>query len=125
MRPCTTHTKDTHAIYIDDLSEAEAVALKQQLKPDPISRPRPLNYHERTGQVFPAQNSLLQKQLIRVENFTLQNQMKINSSKSKIMIFNKSKKYDFPPEFSFQNGEGDPPWPSWTPSWTPKWTLRG
>ena len=30
--------------------------------------------------------------------------MKINPSKSKIMIFNKSKRYDFPPEFSFQNG---------------------
>ena len=31
--------------------------------------------------------------------------MKINESKSKIMIFNKSKKYDFPPEFSFSNGK--------------------
>ena len=31
--------------------------------------------------------------------------MKINESKSKIMIFNKSRKYDFPPEFSFSNGE--------------------
>ena len=31
--------------------------------------------------------------------------MRINDSKSKVMIFNKSKKYDFPPEFSFQNGK--------------------
>ena len=31
--------------------------------------------------------------------------MKINEKKSKIMIFNMSKKYDFPPELSFQNGE--------------------
>ena len=31
--------------------------------------------------------------------------MKINNSKSKVMIFNKSKKYDFQPEFSFSNGE--------------------
>ena len=103
--PCITHMKDTHAIYIDDLSEAEAIELKKQLKPDPISRPRPLNYHERTGHVFPAENSILHKQLRKVECFTIKNQMKINSSKSKIMIFNKSKKYDFPPEFSFQNGE--------------------
>ena len=31
--------------------------------------------------------------------------MKINEAKSKIMIFNKSKMYDFPPEFSFRNGQ--------------------
>ena len=31
--------------------------------------------------------------------------MKINESKSKVMIFNCSKKFDFPPEFSFSNGE--------------------
>ena len=30
--------------------------------------------------------------------------MKINPSKSKIMIFNKSRKYDFPPEMAFQDG---------------------
>ena len=31
--------------------------------------------------------------------------MKINENKSKIMIFNKSRNFDFPPEFSFKNGE--------------------
>ena len=31
--------------------------------------------------------------------------MKINENKSKVMLFNKSKKYDFPPEFSFKDGE--------------------
>ena len=31
--------------------------------------------------------------------------MLVNDSKSKVMIFNKSRKYDFPPEFSFENGE--------------------
>ena len=31
--------------------------------------------------------------------------MLVNDSKSKVMIFNKSRKYDFPPEFSFKNGE--------------------
>ena len=30
--------------------------------------------------------------------------MRINESKSKVMIFNKSKKYDFQPEFSFTEG---------------------
>ena len=30
MSPCFTHMKDTHPIYIDDLSEAEAIELKKQ-----------------------------------------------------------------------------------------------
>ena len=76
---CTTHKKDTHAIYIDDLSEAEAIDLKRQLILDPTSRPLPLKFHERTGHIFPTDNSLLQKQLTRIEDFTHKNQMKINS----------------------------------------------
>jgi hypothetical protein len=94
-----------HAVYIDDLSEAEAVQLNKQLINDPVQRPFPLNYHERTRHIFPAENSLLQKQLSQVEKFSIENQMKINESKSKRMIFNKSRKNDFPPEFSFSNGE--------------------
>ena len=31
--------------------------------------------------------------------------MKINEAKSKVLIFNKSRKFDFPPEFAFQNNE--------------------
>ena len=31
--------------------------------------------------------------------------MKINEKKSKIMVFNKSRNLDFPPEFSFKNGD--------------------
>ena len=100
---CKQHTTDMHAVYIDDLSELEAVNLKKRLIKDPVKRPFPLNYHERTQHVLPV--SSLQGQLNKVEDFTINNQMKINTDKSKIMIFNKSKKYDFPPEYSFRNGE--------------------
>ena len=102
---CVKHSKDMHALYIDDLSEAEAVELKRQLFNDPIQRPYPLNYHERTKHIFPAKSSLLQKRLLKVEDFTMQNHMKINEAKSKVMIFNKSRNFDFPPEFAFQNNE--------------------
>ena len=71
---------------------------------DPVQRPFPLNYHERTQHVLPP-GSVLQHHLDRVEDFTIRNVMKINENKSKIMIFNKSRNYDFPPEFSFKNGE--------------------
>ena len=101
---CMKHSKEMHALYIDDLSEAEAIELKKQLVDDPVQRPFPLNYHERTQHVLPA-GSILQQNLNRVEEFTLTNQMKINERKSKVMIFNKSRNYDFPPEFAFSNGE--------------------
>ena len=101
---CTKHAKDMHALYIDDLSEAEAIELKRQLIPDPMQRPMPLNYHERSQQILPT-GSILQKNLARIEDFTINNKMKINESKSKIMLFNKSRKFDFPPEFAFKDGE--------------------
>ena len=94
-----------HAIYIDDLSEAEAINLKKQLIPDSTERQRPLTFYESKELVFPVENSLLQKNLTKVENFTIENKMKINSNKSSIIVFNKSRKYLFPPEFSFSNGE--------------------
>ena len=102
---CTKHIKNMHAVYIDDLSEAEAINLKKQLVMDPVQRPQPLNYHERTQHIFPGSQSHLQKQLLKIEEFTIKNKMKINEHKSKIILFNRSKKYDFPPEFSFKNGE--------------------
>lgn len=92
-----------HAVFIDDLSKAVAINLEKQLMSDPVQRPYPLNYHERTRHVL--KSSTLQEDLIKIEQFTIDNKMKINEQKSKIMIFNMSKKLDFPPEFSFKSGE--------------------
>ena len=39
---CIVHSKDMHALYIDDLSEAEAIELKRQLVDYPVQRPFPL-----------------------------------------------------------------------------------
>ena len=86
-----------HALYIDDLSEAEAIELKKELINDPV-------IHERTQQVLP-NGSILQKNLEKIEDFTDRNQMKINPAKSKVMIFNKSRTYDFPPELFFKDGQ--------------------
>ena len=102
---CRKHPKQTHAIYVDDLAEAEALNLKQQLIDDPVRRDLPLKYHERTHHIFPAEKSLLQKKLLSIEDFSNKNLLKINESKTKIMIFNTSRKFDFPPELSFANGQ--------------------
>ena len=77
---CKKHAANMHALYIDDLSEAEAINLKKRLIDDPVQRPYPLNYHERTQHILPV--STLQDQLHKIEDFTVNNIMKINSSKS-------------------------------------------
>ena len=84
---CSKHPKDTHAVYIDDLSEAEDVNLKKQLVPEQVTRPQPLNYHERTSHIRPSDSSLLQRHPNNVESFTRNNKMKVNDAKSKIMLF--------------------------------------
>ena len=101
---CLSHPKDTHVLYVDDLAEAEAVNLKKQLVPDSVNRPLPLNFHERTRKVFPANQSILQRNLHNVETFSAANNLKINQAKSKIIFFNTARKFDFPPEFSFSDG---------------------
>ena len=93
---CNEHPRDMHALFIDDLSEAEAVNLKKQLTYVPSTRPYPLNYHERYQQILKP-GSKLQANLTKIELFTKHIQMKINQEKSKIMIFNVSKNFDFPP----------------------------
>ena len=101
---CLKHKKDMHAIFIDDLSELEAIDLKKQLTLDPVVRSAPLNYHERTGMILPP-NSILQKNLTKIETFAAENKMKVNAKKTNIMLFNTSKNYDFPPEFKLSDGE--------------------
>ena len=74
---CKKHAKDIHAVYIDDLSELEAIELKKQLMKDPVQRPFPLNYHERTQHIFPTENNKSQAQLTKVERFSFSNKIKI------------------------------------------------
>lgn len=90
--------------FVDDGTVAVSVDLKACLVSDPISRPRPLNYHERTGHILPRENNLLQYYLQDTESFTQTNNMVINKQKTKIITFTKSRKWDFPPELEFEDG---------------------
>jgi hypothetical protein len=56
-------------------------------------------------QVLPPENNLLQYYLDDTEQFTLENRMKINPKKSHVILFNKSRNWDFPPEVSFADGK--------------------
>ena len=90
--------------FVDDGTVAVSVKLKTSLVPDPSGRPRPLNYHERTEHVLPAENNLLQYLVHDTEHFAKANQMVINKEKTKIISFTKSRKLDFPPELEFLDG---------------------
>ena len=89
--------------FIDDGTVATSINLKKCLVSDPVNRPQPYNYRERTQQILPPENNLLQFYLNDAEKFTKDNKMIINPTKSKVMLFNKSRKWDFPPELSFSD----------------------
>ena len=76
-----------------------ALSLKSCLLDDPVDRPRPLNFDERTGQILDRTNSQLQSDLQNLHEFTTRKQLKIKEKKTQIMKFNFSKTHDFPPEF--------------------------
>ena len=100
-----TKSKAEKVKYIDDGTIAVSLNLKECLIRDPVVRQQPLNFRERTKHVLPSDNNLLQFYLNDTELFASQNDMKINRDKSNIMLFNPSRKYDFPPEMNFSDGK--------------------
>ena len=91
--------------FIDDGTVAVSIDMKSSLVQDPTMRQKPLNFNEKTCQVLPRENNLLQLYLEEAENFTVQNKMKINPKKTKIIKFNKSRRHDFPPELSLSGNQ--------------------
>ena len=96
-------SKSEKVKYVDDGTVAVSVNLKTCLTKDPVKRPNPVNFHEQTGQILPPENNLLKFYLDDAEKFTDENKMMINHKKTKIMLFNNSRKYDFPPEVYFSD----------------------
>ena len=98
------NSKSEKVKFVDDGSVAVSVDLKECLVPNQNEKARPLNYHERTEHVLPPANNLLQYYIHDTEKFVSENKMIINKKKTKIITFNKSKKWDFPPEVKFTDG---------------------
>ena len=95
----------THEKYVDDLTLLELIDIKRQIVHDTDADPtRPVPYHLRTGHFLPAGNSLVHEQLWRLERYAEEHQMRINSSKTKLMLFSESRTVDIQPEF-YVNGE--------------------
>ena len=105
-RPMTraiAQSKSKSIKYVDDGSVAVSIDLKTSLTKDPVDRIRPHTYNERQGYCLPAENNLLQYFILDAEEFTQKNKMVINTSKTNAMLFNRCKKWVFPPELQFED----------------------
>ena len=97
-------SKSKSVKFVDDGTVAVSVDLKACLIPDPISRPRPLKFHEGTEHILPPENNLLQLFIRDTERFTQENKMAINKETPHIISFTKSRKWDFLPDVTFSEG---------------------
>ena len=93
----------THMKYIDDLSLAVAINLKEILVVGP-NLPRPLSYHERTSHTLPHDKNVMQQHFTRLMSHAKTHKMVINEEKSKVMLFNKGRKFDFLPCIKTEDG---------------------
>ena len=89
-----------HLKYVDDMTLAEAIDLSEKLVHVP-DRKQPDVYHARTGHVLPVHSSHVYNELLKTEQYARDNQMKINYSKTKVMVFNPCWSIDFMPELEF------------------------
>ena len=95
-----------HLKYVDDLTIAESIDLKENLVAVPESvRTLPDSFHARTGHVLPPQKSQVYKQLLKTDDYSNKNSMKMNEKKTKLMLFNPCRAWDFMPEFALKGNE--------------------
>ena len=90
--------------WVDDLSLYVPIRLKENLMVD--NRPdtaRPVPYHGRTGHHLPKRDNPMQVQLDSLSEYCRQAKMSINREKTKCLLFNQAKKYDFIPELSMSD----------------------
>ena len=84
--------------FVDDGSVAVSINLKLSLVTDHTKRPKPLAFQERNELILPPENNLLQAYIADTEQFAIDNQMVINKKKTQVICFNKTRKWNFPPE---------------------------
>ena len=90
--------------YVDDLTLAEGVDMTTQLDTITLDeRPQPDNYRARTGHKLKTEGSKVYEQLKEIQQYAVDNKMKLNLPKTKLMLFNPCKSKDFMPEFEIEN----------------------
>ena len=103
--PVLKENKSLNVKYMDDATTACSINLKKSLIRDPVIRPQPLNFFEKDQLVLDEQCNPMKTLLEDMLNFTNCQNMKINQEKTKLMVFNPSRKSQFPPEMGFPDQE--------------------
>ena len=103
LPPCHNQSKLHKKSFVDDLTLIEKISLKNLIQKNKIIGP--LNFHDRFNLGLPRETSILQHQLEDLKEFTLKHHMKINSKKTRCLLFNNSETRDFLPQFELDEGE--------------------
>lgn len=90
--------------FIDDLTVAVSVNLKQSLVKD-NTLPRPLSYRSRTNHILPTITNTMQAELNNILHYAEAHQMVINKAKTKVIIFNTRKSLDFEPQLTLDSDD--------------------
>ena len=95
--------KEGKKLWVDDLTLTVPIQLAQSLVPDNrTSKIGPVSYHNRTGHILPRTCNKMQNELDQLNEFCRLSKMSISHEKSKCMIFNRRKKYDFMPKLQLK-----------------------
>ena len=98
-----TKMPNIHLKFVDDLTLAETLNLKDCLVPNPdTNQPYPLAYHDRTKHVLPGSANEMQNQLNKLIQYCTDNDMRINQGKTKVALFNTARIYDFMPRLCIE-----------------------
>ena len=83
--------------YVDDMTMAESINLKESLVTEPDHFDRPVPYHSRFLQKIRPEKMTLSEELQKLHKYTIEHDMMINLGKTKKMLFNPCVSYDFTP----------------------------
>ena len=86
----------TQQKYVDDMTQCAAVNLKE-LATLNTNQARPRSYHERTGHVLLPQDNPIQAEVTNLVNYATEHKMKVNTKKTKVMVFNQATSVDVLP----------------------------
>ena len=89
--------------WVDDFTVLASIDLKQTLVKDPAPV-RPVPRRGRHEQILPRQHNILQDEVDRILEYSRQRKMVINPIKTKAMLFNPLRSYDFQPQISIAPG---------------------
>ena len=91
--PAAMSEEELRIKYVDDLSLAEVINLKDLTEADQLIGPR--LFHDRNGLKLPPDKSKVQERLNELEQYVMVHDMKLNTTKTKIIPFNFTRKHNY------------------------------